>query len=26
MHTTFWLENLNGKERSENLGVDGKIL
>jgi len=24
MHTLFWLENLKGRERTEDLGVDGK--
>jgi hypothetical protein len=23
---TFWLENLNGRDYAEDLGVDGKIL
>jgi len=26
MHTKFWLENLNGKDYSEDLGVDRRIL
>jgi len=26
MHTTFWSENLKGKDHLEHLGVDGKII
>jgi len=26
MHTKFWFENLKGKDHSEDLGVDGKII
>jgi hypothetical protein len=26
MHTTFWSENLNGRDHSEDLGVDRKII
>jgi hypothetical protein len=26
MHTIFWLENLKGRDLSENLGVDGRII
>jgi hypothetical protein len=26
MHTVFLLENLNGADHPENLGVDGKII
>jgi hypothetical protein len=26
MHTLFWLENLKGRDHSEDLNVDGKIL
>jgi hypothetical protein len=26
MHTVFWSENLNGRDHSEDLGVDGKII
>jgi hypothetical protein len=26
MQTTFWLENLQGRDHSEDLGVDGKII
>jgi hypothetical protein len=26
MHAKFWSENLNGKDHSEDLGVDGNIL
>jgi len=25
MHTKFWSENLKGRDRSEDLGVDGNI-
>jgi hypothetical protein len=25
MHTIFWLENLKGRDHSEDLGVDGKV-
>jgi len=26
MRTIFWVENVKGKDHSEDLGVDGKIL
>jgi hypothetical protein len=26
MHTIFWLENLTGRDHSEDIGVDGKII
>jgi hypothetical protein len=26
MHTIFWLENQKGRDHSENLGVDGRII
>jgi len=26
MHTIFWLENLKGRDHSEDLGVDGRII
>jgi hypothetical protein len=26
MHTRFWLENLKGRDHSEDLGIDGKII
>jgi len=26
MHTVLWLENLKGRDHSEDLGVDGKII
>jgi hypothetical protein len=26
MHTVFWLEDLKGRDHSEDLGVDGRIL
>jgi hypothetical protein len=26
MHTVFWLGNLKGRDYSEDLGVDGKII
>jgi hypothetical protein len=26
MHTVFWFENLEGREHSEDLGVDGRII
>jgi hypothetical protein len=26
MHTNLWLENLNGRDHSEDLGVDGRII
>jgi hypothetical protein len=26
MHTNFWFENLKGKDLSEDLGIDGKII
>jgi hypothetical protein len=26
MHTVFWLENLKGRNRLEDLGVDGRII
>jgi hypothetical protein len=26
MHTEFWLENMNGKDQSEDIGIDGKII
>jgi hypothetical protein len=26
MHTIIWLENLKGRDHSEDLGVDGKII
>jgi hypothetical protein len=26
MHTKFWLENLKGKDHSEDLGIEGKII
>jgi hypothetical protein len=26
MHTTFWSENLKGRDQSEDLGVDGKMI
>jgi len=26
MHTKFWSENLKGRDHSENLGVDGRII
>jgi hypothetical protein len=26
MHTVFWLENLKGRDHSEDLGVDGRII
>jgi hypothetical protein len=26
MHKIFWLENLKGRDRSEDLGMDGKII
>jgi hypothetical protein len=26
MHTIFWFGNLNGRDHSEDLGVDGKII
>jgi hypothetical protein len=25
MHTTFWSENLKGRDQSEDIGVDGNI-
>jgi len=26
MHTKFWLENLKGRDHSEDVGVDGSII
>jgi len=26
MHAVFWVENLKGRDDSEDLGVDGKII
>jgi hypothetical protein len=26
MHTKFWSENLKGRDRSEDLGADGRII
>jgi hypothetical protein len=26
MHTTFWSENLKGRDHSEDLSIDGKII
>jgi hypothetical protein len=26
MHTKLWLENLKGRDHSEDLGVDGRII
>jgi len=26
MYTKLWSENLNGRDHSENLGIDGKII
>jgi hypothetical protein len=26
MHTIYWLENLKGRDHSEDLGIDGKII
>jgi hypothetical protein len=26
MHTKFWLENLKGRNHSEDLGIDGRII
>jgi len=26
MHTIFWLENMKGKDHSEDLGIDGRII
>jgi len=26
MHTKFWSENLKGRDHSEDLGVDGKVI
>jgi hypothetical protein len=26
MHTKFWLENLKGRDHSEDLGIDGRIV
>jgi len=26
MYTIFWLENLKGRDHSEELGIDGKII
>jgi len=26
MHTVFWLENLKGRDHSEDLGVDGRVI
>jgi hypothetical protein len=26
MHTKFWLENLKGRDYSEDIGVDGRII
>jgi hypothetical protein len=26
MHKIFWLENLKGKDHSEDLGIDGRII
>jgi hypothetical protein len=26
MHTEFWLESLKGRDDSENLGIDGRII
>jgi len=26
MHTVFWLENLKGRDHSEDLGMNGRIL
>jgi hypothetical protein len=26
MHAQFWSENLNGRDDSEDLGIDGKII
>jgi hypothetical protein len=26
MHTIFWLENINGRDHAEDIGIDGKIM
>jgi hypothetical protein len=26
MHTIFWLENVKGRDHSEDIGVDGRII
>jgi hypothetical protein len=26
MHTTFWLKSLKGRDYSDNLGIDGRII
>jgi hypothetical protein len=26
MHATFWLENMKGRDYSEDLGIDGRII
>jgi hypothetical protein len=26
MHTLFWLDNLKGRDHSEDLGIDGRII
>jgi len=26
MHTLFWLENLKGRDHSDDLGIDGRII
>jgi hypothetical protein len=26
MHTIFWLENLKGRDHSEDLGIDGSVI